>query len=398
MSELRSLNDIKKIDLQKLVESLKSEEHGASMNAGLKLAKEAASFGLNVRDYLLLAVGSEDGANGLNGYERTLHALNLPVKNAYADGIHLQAASDTFQTYTGTRAMFPMVIDDIVRFATRQDTFEKVEPMLANSRTINGVELLSTVIEDDKDARDSFQIPELANIPVRTIRTSEQSVKIWKHGSALRTSYEFSRRASLDLLVPHANRIARELELSKVQAATSVIINGDGAHGAAPVVTQGQFDAETGETSVANKINWVNFTYWLVQRARAGTPVNTVVMNWDTWFQWLMLFAQEKTAASSSFGTYASENLARAGVNPQMMPATINLMLNITPVISSSAPSNSLVGYTREDTLEELIEAGSNIAETERVITNQSIVMTKTENTGYRLVYGDTRQVYNFGA
>lgn len=398
MSELKNLTEIKKIKLEDLVASLKNENQRESLEAGLKLARDAASFGLTVKDYLMLAVGPEEVAGGLNGYERALYALNLPVKNAYADGVHLQAASDTFQTYTGTRALFPAVIDDIVRFATRQDTFEKVEPLLANSRTINGVELLSTVIEDDDDARQSFQIPELANIPVRSIRTGEHAVKIWKHGSALRTSYEFSRRASIDLLIPHANRIARELELSKVRAATNVLVNGDGAYGAAPVVAQDSFDTATGETSEAGKINWVNFVYWLVQRARAGVPVNAVAMNWDTWFQWLMLFAKQQTAASASFGSYASENLARAGVSAQMMPAAVNLMLNITPILSSTAPSNALIGYTREDTLEELVEAGSNIAESERIIQNQSFLMTKTENTGYHLVYGDTRQIYTFGA
>lgn len=394
---MKSLTNLKKIDLGELVANLKSESTAASQEAGIKLAKDAAEFGLSVRDYLLLAVGREDSVDGLNGYEQVLYELNLPVKNDFENGVFLQAASETFQTHAGTRALFPEVIDDVVRFANRQDQFETVAPMLAQSRTIAGTEVLSTVIEDDEEARKTFSISELGNIPVRTIKTSEKTVKIYKHGQAIRTSYEFSRRASLDLLVPHANRIARELEISKVAAATGTLINGDGAYAAAPSVNQSSYNTEVGSTATDGQINWPHFLRWLVKRAEAGTPVDTVVMNWDGWFQWLMLFGKRQVGADNkSFGDSAVESLQKSGVNIQQMPAAIQMMMNITPVLSSKMPAGKLLGYSRGDTMEELIEAGSNIQETENAIRNQSITMVRTENTGYRLVYGDTRSIFVF--
>ena len=69
-----------------------------------------------------------------------------------------------------------------------------------------------------------------------------------------------------------------------------------------------------------------------------------------------------------------------------------------TFVLSSSAPANKLIGYTRGETLEELVEANSMIEESERAIQNQSITFVRTENTGYKLAFGDTRSIYNFGA
>ena len=389
MAEFENLSKIQKIALADLKAGLLDENQTNSREAGMKLTREAAKYGLTVRDYLTLAVEG-DRENGLNGYELTLYELNLPVRNDYSNGVFLQAASETFQTHAGTRALFPEVIDDVLRFATRQDQFETTAPMVANTRTINGAELLSTVVDDDTNENGSFSVPEGARIPVRSIRTSEQTVKIYKHGSALRTTYEFSRRASLDLLVPHANRIARELELSKVKAATSVIINGDGAYGAAGSVNQSSYNTVTGVTATNGFISWPHLLYWLVQRAKAGTPVDTVLMNWDGWFQWIMLFAKQ----GSTQGDTPSDALNRAGLN---MGAGPNILGNITPVLSSTVPANKLIGYSRGDTMEELVEAGSNIQETERVILNQTITMTKTENTGYRLVYGDTRSVFNFG-
>lgn len=390
----KSLNQlVGKVDLDGLKKALLSETGTESRDAGLKLASDAASYGLNVRDYLLLGVGREsDSKDALNGYERTLYALNLPVRNDFENGVFLQAASETFQTYAGTRAMFPEVIDDVLRFSTRQDQVEQVAPMLANSRTISGFEMISTVVDDDSKERDSFQVPEGARIPVRSIKTSQNSVKIYKHGSGLRTTYEFGRRAQLDILVPFANRIARELELSKVKAATDLLVNGDGVNGAATVISQSSYDSTSGTTSTNGKINWANFLVWLVKRAQAGAPIDTVVMNWDGLVQWMLMFGNPTSAAGST----PVENLARAGVT--LTPTTLNMILTIRPVVSSSAPANKLIGFSKGDTMEELKEAGSDIQETERVITNQTLTLVKTENTGYKLVYGDTRSIYNFGA
>lgn len=397
-AQLRPLSEIVKGDVTALTTKLKATSSRESQEAGLALAHDAASFGLNIKDYLNLSIGREsEKADALSGYEMTLYKLNLPVRNDFENGVFLQAASETFQTFPGTRALFPPVIDDILRFATRQDQIEQVAPLIANSRTLSGIELLSTVINDDSDERDSFSIAEGSRVPVRTIRTSEKSVKFYKHGSALRTTYEFSRRAQLDLLIPHANRMARELERSKLSVAVSTLINGDGASAAAGTIAQSSYNTPTSFTAVNGKINWPHFTYWLIQRAKAGTPVDTVVMNWDGWFQWLLMFGEQTQGSSgTTFGARAVENLASMGVNANRMPAAVKLIMNVTPVLASAMPDGHLLGFTVGDTLEELIEAGSQIQETERAILNQTMTMVRTENTGYRLVYGDTRSLFKF--
>lgn len=392
---IRPYSEIKELmSVSDLASKLKDENSGADF--GLKLAKDAESFGLSVRDYLLLAGAkqSDKSKDGLNVYEKLLVELQLPIRNDFERGVYLQAASDTFATYSGTRALFPEVIDDVVRWANRQDQLEQVSPMLANSRTINGVEMLSTVVNDDSADRDTYMIAEGSNIPVRTIRTSEQRVKIYKHGYAIRSTYEFNRRASVDMLVPYANRIARDLEISKVKVATSILINGDGAYEAAPVVTQSSYNTITGVTATNNKISWTHILAWLVARAQAGTPIDTVVMNWDGYFQWLMMFTTQQANA----GVTTAEALQKAGVSISQAPALINLALKIQPVLSSTCPANKLIGFSKGDTLEELIEANSNIQETERAIRNQTVTVVKTENTGYRLVFGDTRSIFNYGA
>lgn len=396
MSNVRPLSELKELQpVADLATSLKAQG-SAGADAGVALAKTAAEFGLSTRDYIILS-GSKQADHsdgGLDAYEQLLVELNLPIRDNYKAGISMQAASETFHTYEGTRALFPEVIDDVIRFANRQDMIETVEPMIASSRTITGNEMISTVVDDDSADRKTNVIAEGANIPVQSIRTSETAVKIYKHGSGIRTTYEFNRRASLNLLVPYGNRIARELEISKVRVATNILINGDGVNAAAPEVNQSTYNTAVGTNATAGEISWKHFLKWLIKRAQDGTPVDTVIMNYDAWFQWSQMFSTQ----SANAGLTQAEALARSGVSLDNMPATVNMLMNITPVLSSQCPTNKLIGMTRGETLEELVEAGSDIQETERAIRNQTVTVVKTQNSGYKIVFGDTREIFNFGA
>lgn len=393
---IRPLTEIKRQPVEAVLAGVLSDS--GSADAGLKLVAQAKSFGLNMRDYLRLAVDVRAGEHaesfskaGLNGYEAALAFLKLPVKDDLDAGVVLQLASDTFNTYPGTRAMFPEVIDDVVKWKYRQDVIEKTEGMLANRRTINGAEMISTVVDDGQGDYVNAAIPELGRIPMRSIRTTQNAVGIFKHGSGYKVSYEFARRASLDLMTPYANRTQRELEMSKVKFATLTLLNGDGVNAAAPVVAQSSFNTPVGSNSTNNFISYKHFLAWLVARAQTGVPVDTVVGNWDAYLQWILMFAVPTTANSQT----DVENLAKAGVGLTTKVPILNF--NVGFQLSSSAPANKLIGFSRGDTLEELFEAGSSISESERAIGNQSIQYVRTENTGYRLVFGDTRSVFNFG-
>ncbi|RJF78086.1 hypothetical protein D3877_23435 [Azospirillum cavernae] len=399
MPEVRSLNEIQRRSPEAVLAGLTTE--GQSRDAGLRLLRDANSFGIGVRDYLLLSIDprlSETPArfDGLNGYEASLAFLNMPVRNDFANGITLQAASQTFQTWEGSRAMFPEVVDDMMRWAYRQDTLETVEPLVSNSRTISGPELITAVILDPDNDKDNYRtsvVSEGGRIPVRTIRMTENSVKIWKHGSGYQTTYEFSRRASLDMLTPFAARVQRELERSKVGVATTVMLNGDGVHPAAGVVKQTAFGG-----TQSGRIEYKPLLKWLVSRAKAGVPVDMVMGNWDAYVEWLMLFmapAIAKVASGEGLDTKtAAERLASVGVGLQASLPVLNF--NVGFALSSTMGDGKLLGYTKAETLEELVEANSMISESEQSIRNQVITYVKTQSSGYKLAFGDTREIYDY--
>lgn len=394
MKNTLPLSQIKRRGVEALAD-LRSDDTMKSTSAGKKLLAEAASFGLGMRDFLTLAIDvrkSEDADNYrddrgfLSGYEATLAFLNLPIQNDFERGIVLEAASDTFQTFPGVRAIFPEVVDDVVRWKYRQEMFETTASLVGSSRTMSGVELISTVVDD---AQDNYQVvsavAELGRFPVKTIRMSEQSVKFYKHGGGYRYSYEFGRRASIETLVPYVNRMDREKEMSKVRAATYILVNGDGINPAAPVVKQA--DIVSGATN--KKLNYEALLRWLVSRAQAGTPVDTVVGNWDAYIDWLLMFA----IPTSNNSRTDAENLAASGFQIGGVPLLKGV---VNFALSSAASNKQLIGLSRGDTLEELKEAGSMIEETERAITNQSITFTKSENAGYKLAFSDTRSIYDY--
>lgn len=380
-----------RLPAEEVLTSLLSTNQAESLQAGIDLANTAKSLGISARDYLQLAVDPSKGAyanSELNGYQTALMAANLPVRDDFAKGVVLQAASETFQTFPGMRALFPEVMDDIVQWKYRQDNLETVAGAISQSRTVAGVELITTVVDDNAEAYQQFgRIAERATIPVRTIQGTEHSVRFYKYGGGYELSYEFSRRASLDILAPYAARMEREVEIGQMATVVDLLVNGDPVHAAAPVVSAKTLGSTIGATYAKGKIDWEIFLKWLVQRAQAGVPVDSIVGNYDMHFEWLRMFAKP----SLQLGIPQAEVLRQAGV--KMAEANPRFDFNVAFNVASAAPAEKLIGFSKADTVEELVETGSDIQESINAISNQTIKYVRTKNKGYRLIFGDTRSV-----
>jgi hypothetical protein len=402
---LKSTTEIKKAAPETVLAGLlDSTSTAASLEAAKKLILQAKDYGLDLRSYLRLSIDAGMSENRaayalddktlLNGYEASLSYLGLPTRDDLDAGVMLQAAADTFQTFPGTRALFPEVVDDMVQWRYRQTNFETTEGLVAQRRVISGNEMISTVVEDEKaDYEEAVRaVSEGGRIPIHSIRSSEKRVKFYKFGNGYKTTYEFQRRASLDILTPYALRTQRQIDRSKVAVAASVLLNGDGVTGPAAVVSQSAYnDANTTGTATAGKLGYKHLAAWLVARAKAGAPIDTVIGNWDMYLQWLFMFAIPTTNATST----DAELLARSGFQMGGVPL---LSGNINFKLASDAPAGQLIGFSRADTLEELTEAGSLITESERSIETQEVTYVRTETSGMRLIFGDTRSVLDVTA
>lgn len=395
---MKSLTEIKRRPVHEVVIGLLAADPHTSAIAGRRLVGDAKEYGLCLQDYLKIAAipvndkGNEEEYADLNGFEAALKLMSLPFRNDFEQGVFLQAASDTFQKYPGTRAMFPEVVDQMLKWKTRQQNIENVAALVGQTRTINGTELISMFIEDNSAARGTWTIAELGKIPVRTLTTSQQSVGIYKHGSGIKTSYEFERRASLDILTPFAARVARELEISKVRAATHMLVNGDGVNPAATVVPISTIPGGVVQGTKRLRSQYDTLATWMMMRAAAGTPIDTIVANIDVFIELLLMFTPTLNGQTSEIEAAVRQGAPGLNLNLPLLGGTANFAL------STSMPAGQLLGMTKAETLEELIEAGSSISENERSIENQSIVYTRTENTGFKLAFSDTRQILDLNS
>jgi len=386
----KSTSEIKRGSPEAVLSALKDDSRGNSVEAGIRLTSEAASYGLSLRDYLRLRIDPRlsaddvkplylaDSKSFLNGYETALSFLNLPTRDDLDGGIMLQLAADTFQQFPGTRAMFPEVVDDMVIWKYRQTNFETTDGMISQSRNISGPELISTIIEDTSNDYEEGvgAVSEGGQVPIHSIRSSEKSVKLWKYGNGYKTTYEFNRRASLDILTPYALKTQKQIDRSKVGTATRMLINGDGVHGAATVTNQSAFNTAVGSNSVNGTLSYKHLCAWLVERAKAGYPIDTVVGGWDLYLQWLFMFALPSADKS---GPTDQESLAAMGFQLKGIPI---LQGSVDFKLSSTMTANQLVGYSAGDTLEQLNENGSQIQESEKAIRTQD----------------STRSILNIGA
>lgn len=387
-----------KKSLKDLLGGLLSDTESESQLAAEKLAKDAKSYGVSLQDYLRLAIdmnASDEDTKafreaGMDGFEASLAYLSLPVKNDMSKGILLAQAGETFRSYPGTRLLFQPVMDEVLRFTTRQDQIERVDAIVGSSRTISSNEMISIVAESDEDAERTFTVAEGAKIPVTKITSSERSVRFYKHGGGYEFTYEFDRRSSIDILTPFIARINRRLELSKVRAATLMLINGDGINKPAEVVYQEDLMKEenSSATNTPNSINYNAFLKWLLNRAKAGTPVDTILGNYDTYLMWMLLFTPTLQSVSQA------QAMAAAG-GPSLNTAGIpGLFVPVNFAVSSAMPEKQMLGFIKNETLQELVEQGSQIQESEQAIRSQVITYVKSEVTGYKLIFGDTRSIY----
>lgn len=389
-----------------LLAGLKADNENDSRNAALKLIAQAKEYGRPLRDYLRLAVDprleakeedraryiSADGKGLLTGYEATLAYLNLPVKDDLDSGIMLQAAADTFNYYPGTRVMFPAVIDDMVRWRYHQTNFETTQGMLSQSRTIAAAEMVSMVVEDTQGDYSARPITEGGRIPIHAIKTSETLVSLYKFGLGYKTSYEFQRRASLEILTPYAVRTQIEIEKSKVAQLTKILINGNNnGYGAAPVVGQSTFNTKVGTNATAGTLSAKHFAAWMAQQAEAGVPIDLVIGNWNMYLQWILCFYMPQ----SNWNVSEAQRLASVGVDVNTGRI---LEMNVKFMLSSTMPDNQLLGFNVGLTAEELIEAGSDIEQSETSVTTQEVTFVRTQNAGYKLIFGDTRSIFDISA
>ena len=201
-------------------------------------------------------------------------------------------------------------------------------------------------------------------------------------------SYEFIENMTPDILVPYANRIAFERSQTEHLIAVETLINGESTdpnsnNGA---IKQDKLDTIDGKSSTALRQRAEGFIKWLISCARAGRPIDTIVIGWDTILELQFMFPVTDATGNAAVGlggVASGTQLAQMNVS---IARGINLSLNV--VISSQIEPNQILGFRKGETLERLIKSNSQIDEMERAIRSQTILYTHTIISGFTFAYG----------
>ena len=385
-----------KLKPQEVIAKLKHSEASTGRENAMLLLHDANTMGFGVDALLHQNV---EGGQGLDGFEATFAALGVPLNLKDDTAIAAFASATTsFMTNDGLSVLLPSLVNNLLRSQDNKGIIEKADDLILQTRMVKSNAVQKEIVYD-KDTNDSYathRIAEGANIPTRKLKTGQSNVKFYKTGHGIEVSYEFAQDMTPDILVPYANRIQFERSQSEHIIAVQTLINGESndpgsANGAIATDDLDTIDNKAG-TPLRSRAE--GFIKWLIEAARAGRPIDTLVVGWDSIFELQYMFPVSDANGNAAVGVGA---VAAGGALAQMQVKVVNgINFNLNVVISSAVEEKQIIGYRKGETMERLIKANSQISEQERSIKNQTLLYTNTIISGFTLAYGESRRLLSW--
>lgn len=385
-----------KLKPQEVIAKLKHSEASTGRENAMLLLHDANTMGFGVDALLHQNV---EGGQGLDGFEATFAALGVPLNLKDDTAIAAFASATTsFMTNDGLSVLLPSLVNNLLRSQDNKGIIEKADDLILQTRMVKSNAVQKEIVYD-KDTNDSYathRIAEGANIPTRKLKTGQSNVKFYKTGHGIEVSYEFAQDMTPDILVPYANRIQFERSQSEHIIAVQTLINGESnapgsANGAIATDDLDTIDSKAGTPLRARAEGFIK---WLIEAARAGRPIDTLVVGWDSIFELQYMFPVADAKGNAAVGVGA---VAAGGALAQMQVKVVNgINFNLNVVISSAVEEKQIIGYRKGETMERLIKTNSQISEQERSIKNQTLLYTNTIISGFTLAYGESRRLLSW--
>ena len=263
----------------------------------------------------------------------------------------------------------------------------RVADLVARDTAIDGDAYRSLYITDDlgDDAYRMKRVAEGADIPTTTLVSGEHTLRLYKFGRGLRSTYEQLRRQRLDRIAFIIARMALQAEVDKASMVMNTIVNGDGnANTSATVLSLTALDGAASAGTLTLK-GWLTFKLRFTNAYRANS-----------------LLAQEASFLQLALLPLATGNnaplLMQSGVFGGLQPMDDLLSNSMRYGITSDAPSLKLVAFDATQAVERVSEVGGQVSEVERFIANQTQLFTFTEVEGYGIVDPNASKILNINA
>ncbi len=301
-----------------------------------------------------------------------LVVTSIPEKGVWASKV------EAFYTTDESKILFPEFINRIAREALVVDDI--LNELVAVRTPIDSNAYRTVYVVNDSSKASKKRVAEGADMPVAEMKTSENAIKIYKYGRRLRATYEAIRRMRIDLFRLHVEAIMRQANVDRAADAYAVLLNGDGNNNAA--TTYALTDLKTGATGLDYEV-WTSFLFNFYPY-----QMTTLIGGKNELIKFLTINAPNidplRLIEQLRFGRATSQG--------EMAQSIFN---NYRIVYLPTATANKLLGLDRRYALEMVVEVGSDIQETQRIISSQWEELVISEVNGFGVILPEARRVIN---
>lgn len=370
----------------------------------LALYQQAIDHGMTLWQYLEVIQPSSSSDN-LTAFERQLQLSGILTKSDPERGLYASTGEYFFQSdRPGSAILFPALLQKAALF-TKMKQYADINKLVASTRTISGASSYQSLYIDDstitsKGGR-NFRVDQAGNFPRVKIGWSEAANAVAKHGVQLDWSYEFVRRASIELMTTVVSRIMLQDAIDNFNDAIALAINGDGT-AANPAAVVKTFCKST-KTAGANEINLdvsndaiaagtIPYEGWLkFIGGMSPYKPNFVAGNLNTLVKFVTMSKPNMDPAEVITTLLEGKNQGTAKLDQELFPS-------VTLYLADNVPTNKLLAVDTQFALERIIELGSDIKEVSKVITNQTEAMVISISDSVSKIFPAAIQVLDFSS
>ena len=372
---------------------------------GIYLYKDAFDHKMSLSQYLERIQPSKSD-DKLDAFQRQLQRYGLVTKSIPEKGIYASTIADFFQAdeeenydnnaplargvagVASASMLFPEYISRVARTALLENTDYDVSSLLATTRVIQSstykemwIDTPAGLNQTDLDKFAMGRVGEFGTFPRVTINWDESAKSVYKRGVQVDISYEFQREASVDLLALVITRIMQSQANSLFLKALLMAFNG------ATVVESSTLDA-----NAAGGV--LTYEAWLKWTASFGVySPSTYYMSIDTAVKVIMM---EKPDVDP----VALMASLKQGPISQSIKIARGMWRDVTiwPLTDGTLPDDFILTFDKKYALERIVQAGTDLQETERIITKQftSVVISISDEVS--VVFQDSRFVLHISA
>jgi hypothetical protein len=352
-----------------------------------KMYNEAHSQRMSFSRYLEIHAPAPEGSK-MDAFQLQLKERDIVTRSDYARGIAANTIEEAFyrsRDNSDSDILFPEFIGRTVREVMTNDIL--LSRLIGQYTTITGNAYKTIYCEDEPAQATLKRVTEGADLPKAKIKTRTQEVKIWKYGRAIEASYEVIRRMQIDLLAKHIARFGRQAAKDKTEEVLTILKDGDGNNNAAPILRlRADMDPDATVGTLTAK-GWINFLMQFEE-----FPADTLVCGKEAFMQMILTDLGSITAADV---LKLMSQGATTGITltiPQLPKNNMNLFWH------ENVDTNYIYGINTANSIEQVTEAGSDIQEADRFITNQTQVLTISENSGFSKMFKEGCKILNINA